>query len=331
MPLLYLLIKLTLALRNPFSGKKYQARLVKSAILVYRQNSEIVIQDYCLYVQALLMDRLGDIKRNAVIFFECPGLSLMKCLMPSFNISLQIEHTLLKPDTTNTALTFSGGLGIPNQEKLYLVRVDNFEKLKQADVVIDYSRINLFNIRSCSDLLAYSQKTFCISPTLYSLRLSTVGRSGIITLFGNPNIPRRKLFLEDLDKNQVISKNISGVYFGVEEIYQKAKIVINIRQSDMYDTLEELRVLPALRSGAIVICENAPYMEKTAYSQFVIWGSIEEIPNLAIEVEKNYEAVHRRIFGDGSDNSLFVKRMRRIEKCNELAMNKAINLVNNRK
>ena len=330
MPLLLLFIKLILAVRNPFSNKKYQAGLVNNAILVYRQNPEIVIGDYCRYVQELLLSKLGDIKKNIVIFYECPGLGFLKYCMPSANIYLQIEHTLLKHQLSNTEFTFSGNLKISNQDKSYLVRIDNFDKLNQADVVFDYSRINLHNIRSSTDLLAYSKKTFCISPAIYPLKLSIDGRSGAITLFGNTNIPRRKLFLEDLDKHQVVSQNISGVYFGVEKVYEKAKIVINIRQSDLYDTLEELRVLPALRSGAIVICENAPYMQKTAYSQFVIWGSIEEIPSLIIEVEKNYEAVHRRIFGDGSENSRFVKRMRRIEKCNQLAMNRAINLVNNK-
>lgn len=330
MSLLFIFIRLILAVRNPFSNKKYQASLVNNAILVYRQNPEIVIGDYSRYVQELLLSKLGGIKRKMVVFYECPGLSFLKYLAPSSNIYLQIEHTLLKPEAPNTNFTFSGGLKVLNRDELYLVRVDNFVKLNQADVVFDYSRINLHNIRSSKKLLTYSKKTFCISPAIYPLSLSTAGRSGAITLFGNLNIPRRKLFLEDLDKHQVDSQNISGVYFGVEKVYEKAKIVINIRQSDLYDTLEELRVLPALRSGAIVICENAPYMEKTAYSQFVIWGSIEEIPALIIEVERNYEAVHRRIFGDGSENSHFVKRMRRIEKCNQLAMNRAINLVNNK-
>lgn len=329
MPFLFLIIKFLLALRNPFSGKKYQARLVNNAIFIYRQNPEIVIQDYSRYVQKLLMGRLDEVKRNALIFFECPGLSFIKLLTPSFNIFLQIEHTLLKPVLHNSAYAFSGKLRIPNQEKFYLVRVDNFDRLSQADLVIDYSRINLFNIRSSSNLLAYSQKTFCISPAIYPLKLSSKGRSGVITLFGNIHVPRRKLFLEDLRAHQIQSDNISGVYFGVEKVYEKAKIVINIRQSDAYDTLEELRVLPALRCGAIVICEIAPYVEKTAYSQFVIWGSIEEIPALIIDVEKNYEAVHRRIFGDGSENSRFVKRMKRIEKCNELAAKKAIMRINN--
>lgn len=328
MPLLLVFIKLILVIRNPFSNKKYKASLVNNAILVYRQNPEIVISDYCLYVQELLLSKLGDIKSNIVIFYECPGLSFLKHCVPLANIYLQIEHTLLKPEASNADSTFSGNLNITSQDKLYLVRIDNFDKLNQADVVFDYSRINLHNIRSSIDLTAYSKKTFCISPAIYPLRLSTDGRSGAITLFGNANIPRRKLFLGDLDKHQVISQNISGVYFGVEKVYEKAKIVINIRQSDLYDTLEELRILPALRSGAIVICESAPYVEKTAYSKFIIWGSLQELPSLIAEVDNNYEEVHRRIFGDGSENSSFVKRMKRIERCNKLAMKRAIDLIN---
>lgn len=118
------------------------------------------------------------------------------------------------------------------------------------------------------------------------------------------------------------------MYSGVEDVYSAAKIVINIRQTDGYDTLEELRVLPALRCGAIVISENAPYAEKTAYSQFVIWGTLQEIPDLVLYVESNYEKVHKSIFGVNRGGIKFVDRMRRIELRNTLAIKKAVNRIN---
>lgn len=328
-PFLYPFIKIILLLRNPFSGKKYSARLINKIVLIYRSNPEVVIQDYSNFILDMLASNLQGIKSRRVVFYECPGLALLKLLFPNKTIYLQIEHTLLRPSNRVASQGLQGHLPVPGVEENYLIRIAEFDKLQSADIIFDYSRINLFNIRSLAMLNYYMQKTFCISPALYPLCSSKVNRRGAITLFGNPDIPRRRIFLDELKRYGIHSENIQGVYRGIDQIYRKVKIVINIRQTDSHETLEELRVLPALRSGAIVICENAPYRDKTAYSQFVIWGSLEEIPNLVIEVEKNYEAVHRRIFGDGSENSTFAIRMRRIEKCNQLAVKKALNLIDN--
>jgi len=325
---LFLFIALTVYLRNPFFSKKYSVCRSNRTIFIFRSNPEIVIHDYCYYVQKLLIQNLGQLKKRGVVFYECPSFKPLKLLMPSTNISLQIEHTLFNPAGNVLSSGIPGGLKVPGHQKNYLVRIADIEKLTKADIIFDYSRINLFNIRSAPELRDYLRKSFCISPSLYPIFIDTHGRNGVITLFGNPNLSRRKSFLDDLKKHQILSKNIRDVYFDIDKIYQKTKIVINIRQTDSYDTLEELRVLPALRSGAVVICETAPYAEKTAYSKFIIWGSLEELPHLVMDVEKNYEEVHARIFGDGVIDSPFIRRMKRIERCNALAMKRAINRMN---
>ncbi len=331
MPLLFLIITFIVRLRNPFSTKKYQTRLINKVILIYRSNPEIVIHDYFNYVLSFLFQNLGSIKKVGIVFYECPGLSPLKIMCSSISIYLQIEHTLFRPGSETSSSGIQGVLPVPGSTQKYLIRIAELDKLSSADVVFDYSRINLLNIQSSPILKDYLKKTFCIRPALYPLHTSSKGRNGVITLFGNPNISRRKLFLDDLRRHSISSENIRGVYFGVENIYRKVKIVINIRQTDGHETLEELRVLPALRSGAIVVCESAPYVEKTAYSKFVIWGSLSELPSLISEVQNNFEEIHARIFGDGSENSSFVRRMRRIEKCNQLAAERAVNRINSQR
>lgn len=328
MTFFYLIVALIISLRNPFSSKKYQACLINKVILIYRSNPEIVIHDYYYYILSNLEKKLANVKRAGVVFFECPGLSALKIFGKPINIFLQIEHTLFRPGSRTSSLGVQGTLPIPGTNEKYLIRIAEFDKLRFADVIFDYSRINLLNIQSSLAFKDYLQKTVCISPTLYPICTSSKNRHGIITLFGDPNIPRRKLFLENLYRNTISSQNIQGIYLGVDQIYRSAKIVINIRQTDGHETLEELRVLPALRSGAIVVCESAPYIEKTAYSKYIIWGSLQDLPRLIAEVESHYEEIHQRIFGDGSENSSFVKRMKRIELCNELAMKRVVKRIN---
>ncbi|QWD91015.1 hypothetical protein [Polynucleobacter sp. MWH-Braz-FAM2G] len=329
MRLLFFFLKFIISFRNLFSEKSYQVFLInQKAIFIYRSNPEIVVRDYYFYVQGLLLDSLVALNSKCLVFFECPGLKLLKICLPFYEIYLQIEHTLLDPKATKEFKTLPGKLSTGDGSENYLVRIAEFEKLNQASLVIDYSRVNLFNIASSELLKNFRLKSFCISPSLYPIDTKTSGRSGVITLFGNPEIPRRKLFLEALNNAQIEFKNVRGMYFGVEEVYRKAKIIVNVRQTDIFYTLEELRVLPALRSGAIVISEVAPYIKKTAYSKFIIFGTIEELPGLIKEVEQNYQVVHQRIFGDGSENSHFMKRMRRIEKCNVLSMQRAVNYLN---
>jgi len=324
MPFITFFITIILAAKNCFSRKCYQALLVNDVIIINCINPEIVIHDYTFYVLELLKKSALNAKKKCIVFYECNTLSFLEIILPSVRVFLQIEHTLVKPGGRDSYGAPSGALKVAKSETHYLVRIAKLLVLNKADLIIDYSRINLHNIRASRQFQHYLKKAICVSPALYDLNISTQDRQGIITLFGNPKEPRRKAFLESLGSHQIETRNIQGIYFDIDSIYRKAKIVINIRQTEDHDTLEELRVLPALRCGAIVICETAPFIEKTWYSQFLICGTLTEIPQLIMDVEKNYNDYHARIFGYGPDNTRFIRRMKRIERCNQLSVNKAI-------
>lgn len=324
MNFLYQLARLWVGVRNRFSSKHYQVQLLGRVILFSRLNPEIVLRDYYFYVHQLLLANLYDITKNCFVFYECQAFPFLSILLPTLQIDLQIEHTLVKPGGRGANGSPTGALVIPKSSERYLVRIADFSRLSKANIIFDYSRINLHNIRSNVAFQAYAKKTFCISPMLYPLCISTEGREGSITLFGNPDDSRRKDFLGSLKSHRVESRNVQGIYSNLDAVYRQAKIVINIRQTEHHDTLEELRVLPALRSGAIVICESAPYAEKTWYSKFILWGSLAELPDLIADTQRNYNQVHAQIFGTSGLNSPFVRRMNRIELCNKLATKRAI-------
>lgn len=323
MNFIYQIARLFVSLRNRFSSKHYQVQLLGRVILFSRLNPEIVIRDYYFYVHQLLLANLSDLTKNCFVFYECQAFPFLSIFSPILKIDLQIEHTLVKPGGRGTDGFSTGALVIPESSERYLVRIADFSRLIKANVIFDYSRINLHNIQSNFAFQAYAKKTFCISPTLYPLFIGTEGREGAITLFGNPDDSRRKYFLDSLKKHRVASQNIQGIYSNIDAVYRQVKIVINIRQTEYHDTLEELRVLPALRSGAIVICESAPYAEKTWYSKFILWGSLAELPDLIADTHINYNQIHAQIFGTSGLDSPFVRRMNRIELCNKLVAKKA--------
>lgn len=328
MKLIFLIAKWCVHLSNRFSSKQFQVELLNQCILLSRRNPEVVIYDYYFYIRDLLRIELFRVQKACFVFYGCNTFHFLKAFLPTIRIDLQIEHTLVKPGGRGAENAFLGNLPIPNSEQKYLVRIAHYEDLKQLNIVFDYSRINLHNIRSNQSLQAFTRKVFCVSPALYPICISADGREGIITLFGNPEDSRRKLFLEDLNRHQIPYKNIRGIYFGIDSVYRGVKIVINIRQTEYHDTLEELRVLPALRSGAIVICETAPHAVKTWYSKFIIWGSIDQLPKLIADTKRNYSQIHSEIFGISGENSPFIRRMQRIERCNQLSVLRAVKKVN---
>jgi hypothetical protein len=328
MNLIFLITRCCIHLSNRFSSKQFQAQLLNQCIFLSRLNPEVVIYDYYFYIRDLLRTDLCGVQKACFVLYDCNSFHFLKIFLPIVRIRLQIEHTLVKPGGRGAENAFLGNLMIPNSEQQYLVRIADFEGLKKSSIVFDYSRINLYNIRSNQALHVFLRKVFCINPALYPISTDVDGREGIITLFGNPEDSRRKLFLEDLSRHQIRYNNIRGIYFGIDSIYRSVKIVINIRQTEYHDTLEELRVLPALRSGAIVVCEAAPYAVKTWYSKFIIWGSIDQLPKLIADTKKNYNQIHSKIFGISEDHSPFIRRMKRIERCNQLTMLRAVKKVN---
>ena len=95
-------------------------------------------------------------------------------------------------------------------------------------------------------------------------------------------------------------RNVTGVYEerGLRRLYGGAEVVVNVRQTDHHDTLEELRVLPALLCGAIVVSEDVPLRSLVPYERFVIWADYERIPAAVRGALADNARLRRRILED---------------------------------
>jgi hypothetical protein len=101
-----------------------------------------------------------------------------------------------------------------------------------------------------------------------------------------------------LAENGISSTNIQNCFEKeqIRQLYVDTKILLNIRQTPHHDTLEELRILPALLNGVIILSEDAPLRNAVPYSEFIIFVSPEAMAGKIRYVLENYEHVWNGIF-----------------------------------
>ena len=185
----------------------------------------------------------------------------------------------------------------------YLVRIQSFNYLSTLDMIIEYSLPNIENIKLSGLFDQYLRKVIYISPIIYdNVDFGTTERSiNCITMFSNIYEPRRKLLLDNIEKVGLGSVNVTNRFTkeDLKELYDDTKVMINIRQTDHHDTFEELRVLPALMNGVVIVSEDVPLKDKIPYSDFIVWCKYDEILDKVDDVIKNYNKYWNSIFSDG--------------------------------
>jgi hypothetical protein len=127
-----------------------------------------------------------------------------------------------------------------------------------------------------------------------------------ITTFINTNEPRRKELLDNIKSNNLPHHNINTCFDKnqLQAIYNSTKIMINIHQTDHHHTFEELRVLPALLCGVIVVCEESPLIEHIPYKDYVIWCKYNEVVDLTKHIMDNYTRYYELLFSETKINNL---------------------------
>lgn len=190
-------IKIWILFARIFYGKKYFVLRISNVYWVSNRSYDRVVRDYYRYVQSLLLQNISQIKSPCIVTFDCDNFGFFKYFLPVFRIALQIEHTLVKPEARDSSNALEGHIQIPHSAECYSVRIANYLKLNSADLIFEYSKINQFNVSKISSLKGYFSKTFVIAPALYplvqnSFLLPNQRKFDTITLFGNPDEPRRR-------------------------------------------------------------------------------------------------------------------------------------------
>lgn len=270
---------------------------------IYENTQNNCTSEYYIYISQLIKEILKDNLMIDVVLGNCSYKTNFKNTLVKVNINY--EHTLVKKGGRGCNNHFEGGILISDKsDEKYLVRLVNFENLMKCDIIIDYSIPNIKNIESSNELNLFSKKLIYIAPVLYNLNIESEIRDiNSLTSFINVNEPRRSLLLSKLNNLNISHTNINNCFEGKElkNILKRTKILLNIHQTEDHNTFEELRVLPALLCGVLVISEESPLKEFIPYSKYIIWTTYDQIINKLIEVSQNYDYYFNLIFNDTKD------------------------------
>ena len=268
--------------------------------MIFFNDPDHILKEYYVYIINLLrqVKSIASMPLNIIIGnsqheFENNNRTII--------IHVNCEHTLVKKQGRNSFGPMGKIKVIDDDNDHYLVRIFNYDTLIRSDIVIDYSIPNLVNIKESEVFQEFYDKCIYIAPLLYPLYINRENRDiECLTTFLNTGEPRRKKLLENMINHGIQHRNVNDCFDRdcLQALYHRTRIMINIHQTDHHHTLEELRVLPALCSGILVICEESPLKDFVAYSPFLIWSHYDDMISTIQKVQENYSDYHRKIFDD---------------------------------
>jgi len=229
-------------------------------------------------------------------------------------ISLHInyEHVLVRfggRDCENVPTTNVSVVNHPDE--YYACRIVDIDKMIHSDIIFDYSLSNIKSVEQSPNLdnkyNKYTRKVVYMSPCIFHNHIPPIIRTiDTLTSFIDTSQPRRHALLDKMSVHFPHHVNISDCfeYEPLQKMYLQSKILINIHQTDHHHTLEELRILPALQCGVIVISEESGLSDVVPYQHMIIWSTYDDMLKTTRNVLDHYEEYYNKIFSDENKDCL---------------------------
>lgn len=272
--------------------------------LLTPKNVGIHVQEYhnyCLQVMSETLIRNGD-----EIALSLGDIGNYDANMPTLKFDAQYEHTLVKSEGRSVEQIIYGDTDLLYGEKgKYLVRIPNYNYYSGLDGTIEYSLPNMANIATNDEVKDYLDTATYVAATIYpDYDFNKENRVHTIALYSsNPSVNRNNFAKETQDcKIQYVNNAFSKKQLA--DLYNVSRIMVNVHQTMHHHTFEELRCLPALSRGVIIVSEDVPLKEKIPYHEHIVWARRDELANKLREVQNNYEDYHKQIFTDDLKNKL---------------------------
>lgn len=259
--------------------------------ICYQTSPSIWTSEYYRYCTMLMISVLRQIPKPInIIFGDIPyefnnGNKTIK-------IDIQSEHTLVKLGGRSVDEIIYGDIDLLDGSGKYLIRIPNYDYYSKLDATIEYSLPNIANLKTNDKFADYLTRAIYTAPLIYnSIDFKLGDRKDTVSL-SNDSERRSALFqnLKVTHIQNVISKE------ALKYFYDRTKIIVNVHQTDHHHTFEELRVLPALCNGVIIVSEDVPLKETIPYADSIIWSSYGDMAKTVLDVQQNYERYHHQIF-----------------------------------
>jgi len=236
------------------------------------------------YYQYILKDLISFFQSHNLPFsvnFACDDLD------KDINLNFQYEHTIIK-----------------NNNDTYYCTIHNFNNLISCDSVFEYSNANITHIKEHPKFSPYLNVCKYYPPLIYDEVSNNTDRTNnCLTIH---NLTERRSKVHQKVNMNYYHHECGNDMFGKETmktIMDKFKILVNIHQTDFYHTLEELRILPSLMTGILIVSEDVPYKGNIPFSKHIIWSSYDDLPKTINDVLLNYE-VYREKYLTGIDETI---------------------------
>ena len=216
-------------------------------------------------------------------------------------VALQWEHVLVRPGGRDSAGAPAGGVPLPDGAGHYLARLADAPRHAAADLIIDYSAVNLHVLAVCPFWSDRLPPRVAVAPLVYPPDFGRDGRDiPLLCLFATPDEGRRAEFLAAARTAGLPLRNRRGVFHpdNLRALYRRCRILVNVHQTADHLTFEELRVLPALLCGVLVVSEEVPLRAHIPYARFVIWSEPGQLLDTVRAVHADYDAHWARVFTD---------------------------------
>lgn len=232
------------------------------------------------------------------------------------NMDLDPSHKILLHISDEHNVVLAGGRGVhpsvrsgrvPTRDNssFYLVRLNYPSCVAASDIVLEYSNMNIQNLRLSGFYDSEFLNKYVYVPPMpfaYDPLKKNHSLHVMITTFGYPSPgDRRSIISSEIGNNLIDIRNVH--YSSLDEYaahLDEARILVNVHQTPHHHTLEEFRILPALLRGVIVVSEWVPLQDTIFFAEYIIFAPYNEIVKTAIHVNENYNEIWNRIYGNTS-------------------------------
>ena len=270
----------------------------------FRSNPSPLTFAYINYISKLILSVATSEQCSLDFYLDDPLSKPIYPIQPgALVITLQLEHVIAKAGgRSNDETELFDTIDKEGAKSSYLTRLLRLNEHCRANAIIDYSILNKRQILKTRALEDLHCKYFSVMPGHWISveQKQMMPTPTVITSFYDVKQERRAKILNTISETGISINNIRGFVTEkqIAQAYQQGTILVNIRQTDHYHTLEELRILPAILQGCIVISEIAPDYQSLPYHESVIWSTYENIPKTVLDVSARFNAVWWEKFGN---------------------------------